>query len=281
MRFAINVPNFGAVGDARLLSELAREAEDNGWDGFFLWDHIGADWGPDNTFADPWIALTAIAMATDRISMGTLVTPLPRRRPWKVARETATLDRLSRGRLVLGVGIGSDSGQEYSCYGEPPDDKSHGAMLDEALDVITGLWTGEPLTYEGVHYQIHGARYLPTPAQHPRIPVWVAAVWPNKKPFRRAARWDGLCPLVNNQQMTPDELRDAMAYLRPLLTPGKPFDVLAYGGTPGADTAAEIAKVAAYRDAGATWWQEGMAPDDSVDYVRGRIRRGPPKLPDA
>lgn len=281
MRFGINVPNFGAFGDARLLADLAHEAEEHGWDGFFLWDHIGADWGPNNNFADPWIALAAMATATNTITLGPLVTPLPRRRPWKVAREAVTLDHLSGGRLVLGVGIGSDIGQEYSCYGEPADDKLHGAMLDEALDVLTGLWSGEPFTFEGAHYQVHGARYQPTPIQRPRIPVWVAAVWPHKKPMRRAARWDGLCPLINDQAMSPDDLREALAYVKPLLPEGKPFDVVAYGGTSGTDTAADSAKVSAYRDAGATWWQEGAAPDDTVDYVRERIRLGPPKLPDA
>lgn len=281
MRFGVNVPNFGATGDARLLAELAHEAEQAGWDGFFLWDHIGADWGERNAFADPWLALTAMAMSTNRITLGPVVTPLPRRRPQKVAREAVTLDQLSSGRLILGVGIGSDFGQEYSCYGEAPDDKLHGAMLDEALEVITGLWSGESFTYEGAHYQIHGARYLPTPVQRPRIPIWVAAMWPNKKPFRRAARWDGVCPLVNSQQMSPEDLREALAYLRPLLPPDKTFEVVAYGGTPGQDPAADNAKVAAYRDAGATWWQEGMAPDDSVDYVRDRIRKGPPLLPTA
>ena len=280
MRFGINMPNFGAFGDARTLAALAREAEERGWDGFFLWDHIGADWGPDNPFADPWIALTAMAMATSKIALGTVVTPLPRRRPWKVAREAATLDRLSGGRLVLGVGIGSDFGQEYSAYGESPDDRLHGAMLDEALEIITGLWSGEPFSFEGAHYQVHGARYLPTPAQQPRIPIWVAAVWPHKKPLRRAARWDGLCPLVDEHQMSPDQLREALAYIKPLLPEGKPFDALAYGGTPGKDEAAETALVAEFRDAGATWWQESMAPDDTLDYARERIRRGPPRLPE-
>ena len=281
MRFGVNMPNFGAFGDARALADLAREAEQHGWDGVFLWDHIGADWGANNTFADPWIALTAMAMQTSRITLGTVVTPLPRRRPWKVAREAVTLDHLSGGRLILGVGIGSDFGQEYSCYGESPDDKLHGAMLDEALEVITGLWSGEPFSFEGSHYQIHGARFQPTPVQRPRIPIWVAAVWPHKKPLRRAAHWDGLCPLVDDHQMSPEQLRDALAFVQPLLPAGKPFDVLAYGGTPGQDEAAETALVAAYRDAGATWWQESMQPDDTFDYARERIRRGPPKLPAA
>ena len=279
MRFGVNMPNFGAFGDARALADLAREAEEHGWDGVFLWDHIGADWGAENTFADPWIALTAMAMQTSRITLGAVVTPLPRRRPWKVAREAVTLDHLSGGRLILGVGIGSDFGQEYSAYGESPDDRLHGAMLDEALEIITGLWSGEPFSFEGAHYQIHGARYQPTPVQRPRIPIWVAAVWPHKKPLRRAARWDGLCPLVDDHQMSPEQLREALAYVRPLLSADKPFDVLAYGGTPGQDEAAETALVAAFRDAGATWWQESMAPDDTLDYARERIRRGPPLLP--
>jgi alkanesulfonate monooxygenase SsuD/methylene tetrahydromethanopterin reductase-like flavin-dependent oxidoreductase (luciferase family) len=281
MRFGINVPNFGPTGDARLLADLAHEAEQRGWDGFFLWDHIGADWGPDTPFADPWLALTAMAMTTSKITLGLVVTPLPRRRPWKVAREAVTLDHLSGGRLILGVGIGSDHGQEFSCYGESTDDKLHGAMLDEELEIITGLWSGEPYSFAGAHYQIHGARYLPTPLQRPRIPIWVAAVWPNKKPMRRAARWDGLCPLMDNQQMSANDLREAMAFVRPLLPPDKPFDVLAYGGTTGTDAAADSAKVGAYAEAGATWWQESMAPDDTLAYIRERIRLGPPRLPGA
>jgi luciferase-like monooxygenase len=278
MRFAINVPNFGAIGDARALADLAHEAEDSGWDGFFLWDHIGSNWG-ENRFADPWLALAAIAMATSRITLGPIVTPLPRRRPWKVAREAVTLDHLSGGRLVLGVGIGSDFGQEYSAYGENPDDRLHGQMLDEALDILTGLWTGEPFSYDGAHYHIHDARYLPTPIQRPRIPIWVAAVWPNKKPFRRAARWDGVCPLVDDRFMTaPGELRDALAYLQPLRPdPAAPFDVLAGGNTSGDDRGADAAIIAAWEAAGATWWQEGWAPDDGVDLIRARIRKGPPR----
>jgi alkanesulfonate monooxygenase SsuD/methylene tetrahydromethanopterin reductase-like flavin-dependent oxidoreductase (luciferase family) len=277
MRFAINVPNFGAIGDARALADLAHEAEDSGWDGFFLWDHIGANWG-ETRFADPWLALTAIAMATSRITLGPIVTPLPRRRPWKVAREAVTLDHLSGGRLVLGVGIGTDGAREYSAYGEPPDDRLHGQMLDEALDILTGLWTSEPFSYEGAHYHIHDVRYLPTPVQRPRIPIWVAAVWPNKKPFRRAARWDGLCPLVDERLMTPDELRDALAYLQPLRPdPAAPFDALATGNTSGDDRAADAALIAEWEAAGATWWQEAWMPDDDADLIRARIRKGPPR----
>lgn len=277
MRYAINIPNYGAIGDARALADLAREAEDAGWDGFFLWDHIGAHWG-ENRFADPWLALTAIALATSRITLGPLVTPLPRRRPWKVAREAVTLDHLSSGRLILGVGIGSDHGQEYSAYGENPDNRLHGEMLDEALDILTGLWTGEPFEYTGAHYEVHDARYLPTPLRRPRIPIWVAAVWPNKKPFRRAARWDGIYPLGDDRPVTPDELRAALAYLQPYRAdPTAPFDVLTVGNTPGADPARAAALMAEWEAAGATWWQEGFMPDDDAELVRARIRLGPPR----
>ena len=125
MHFAINTPNFDLYSDARLLAELAHEAEEAGWDGFFVWDHIGA--GPEwpAPIADPWVALVAMAMTTRRIKIGPIVTPLPRRRPWKVAREAVTLDHLSQGRLILGVGIGSDQGREFSCFGEATDDKLH------------------------------------------------------------------------------------------------------------------------------------------------------------
>lgn len=277
MRFAINAPNFGVLGDARALAELAHEAEESGWDGFFLWDHMGADWG-ESRFADPWLALTAIALATSRITLGPLVTPLPRRRSWKVAREAVTLDHLSNGRLVLGVGIGSDHGQEYSAYGEDPDDRLHGAMLDEALEVMTRLWSGEVVNYDGAHYHVHGARHLPGPLQQPRIPIWVAAVWPNKKPFRRAAHWDGMCPLAHERAVTPDELREALAFTRPLRRdPAAPFEVLTVGHLEGADPAADAAIIAEWADAGATWFQEGFLPDQRLDLVRARIHRGPPR----
>src|SRR5579884_3931949 len=146
MRYALNLPAFGEFADVRVLAALAREAEDAGWDGFFIWDHIQSERG--RSVADPWVALAAIAVKTERIRIGALVTPLPRRRPWKFARETATLDHLSGGRLIVGVGIGGEWYREYSAFGEPVDDKTHAAQLDEGLDVLVGLWSGEPFSYE-------------------------------------------------------------------------------------------------------------------------------------
>ncbi len=275
MRFAINVPNFGEYSDGRALAELAHEAEDAGWDGFFLWDHIGADWPAP--VADPWVLLAAMAMTTQRIRLGTLVTPLPRRRPWKLARETATLDQLSGGRLILGVGIGSDFGREYSAFGEAADAKLHGAMLDEGLDVLAGLWRGEPFSYSGQHYTVREARFRPTPTQTPRIPIWVAGMWPNKAPFRRAARWDGVVPMrADEQPMTPDDIRAMLAYIHDHRTSADPFEVPLAGFTGHEDPAAATAKLDAYAAAGVTWWEEGFLPGDTVAAVRERIHAGPP-----
>jgi len=275
MRYALNVPNFGAFADARALAQLAREAEEASWDGFFLWDHIGG-W-PDPT-ADPWVALAAMAMTTSRIKLGPLVTPLPRRRPWKVARETTTLDHLSSGRLILGVGIGDDaSGREYSAYGENGDNRLHGEMLDEALDVLTGLWSGEAFSYHGAHYTIDNVQYLPPPVQRPRIPIWVAARWPHKRPLRRAAHWDGACPIrADEHPMTPEQVRDLLAIVHETRLKTEPFDVIlaGYTGDLSADVAA--ARLGPLAEAGVTWWQEGALPSNTLDDLRAQIQHGPP-----
>ncbi len=277
MRFAINVPNFGAYSDIRALAQLAHEAEEEGWDGFFLWDHIGSDW--EAPIADPWVSLAAMAMITQRIKLATVVTPLPRRRPWKLAREAVSLDQLSNGRFILGVGIGSDFGREFSAYGESPDDKLHGEMLDEGLDVLMGLWSGEPFSYQGAHYTISNARFLPTPAQRPRIPIWVAGYWPNKRPFQRAARWDGVVPLLRGDQpVTSDAVREILAYIHTLRTNADPFDVVVAGGTGAMEPAEVTALMQDYAAAGATWWQEGFLPGDTIEDVHTRIQAGPPKL---
>lgn len=276
MRFALNLAAFNALADARALADLAHEAEETGWDGFFLWDHLQTERG--TPVADPWVALSAIAMTTERIRLGALVTPLPRRRPWKVARETATLDQLTEGRLIVGVGLGGDWWGEYSAFGEPADDKTHGAMLDEGLDVLAGLWRGEPFSYQGAYYTVRDALFLPTPAQAPRIPIWVAGVWPRTAPLRRAARWDGICPIVNDGSMQPDEVRQMLAIIRQQRPDDAPFDVAltGYVGKESPDNATELLR--RYAEAGVTWWQEGFLPTDTLDEVRARIRQGPPSL---
>lgn len=287
MQYGLYLPNFGIYGDVRLLGDLAAEAESAGWDGFFLWDHVAVA-PPTLPVVDPWVALTAVALRTKRLRFGTTVTPLPRRRPWKLARETASLDRLSNGRLVLGVGIGLGQG-EWDHLGEEPDRKVRGAMLDEALDVLTGLWTGEPFSYQGAHYHVHEAQFRPTPVQRPRIPVWVGGFWPNKAPFRRMARWDGMFPLF--EVVGPDQLpllKEAVAFVqkqRAAAGLGGPFDVIKLGVTPG-DVPAEAAwLVEGAREAGATWWLEVLMPEvyafaagdaAALPVLRERVRQGPP-----
>jgi alkanesulfonate monooxygenase SsuD/methylene tetrahydromethanopterin reductase-like flavin-dependent oxidoreductase (luciferase family) len=275
MRYALNVPNFGAFADTRALAELAHEAEEAGWDGFFLWDHIGGWPAPT---ADPWVALAAMAMTTSRIRLGPLVTPLPRRRPWKLARETATVDHLSNGRLILGVGIGDDTlGREYSAYGESGDNKLHGEMLDEGLNILTGLWSGKPFSYRGAHYTISDAQYLPTPIQQPRIPIWVAATLPHKRPVRRAARWDGLVPIgMREQPVTAEQVREMLAVVHETRPATEPFDVIlaGYTGNLSKDEAAE--QLGRLAEAGVTWWQEGVLPDNTLDDLRTQIQHGPP-----
>jgi alkanesulfonate monooxygenase SsuD/methylene tetrahydromethanopterin reductase-like flavin-dependent oxidoreductase (luciferase family) len=279
MQFAIDLPPFGPFSDASLVAQLAQEAEEAGWHGFFLWDHInyGLEDSPEPlAIADPWIQLAAMAVRTKTIKLGTMVTPLPRRRPWKLARETVTLDHLSGGRLILGVGLGSDGDGEYSSFGEPADPRVHGAMLDEALAVLTRLWSGEEVSYQGQHYQLAPVRFLPTPVQTPRIPIWVAGIWPHKKPFRRAAQFDGVYPQAHGRALTPGDYREILAFIQSQRTHPAPFAVLTRGRTSGTDRAGDAAHVAAYGQVGVTWWLEQFRPQNTLDQVRQRIRQGPP-----
>ena len=272
MRHAINVPNFGSFGHPRLMAGLAAEAEATGWDGIFIWDHVLWLVPNNQPVAEPWVTLGAMAMVTERIRLGPMVTPLPRRRPWQVARQAATLDQLSNGRAVLGVGIGGDWFGDYSRFGEPPDDRTHGEQLDEALQVVTGLWGDTPFSYAGRHYTVHDTQFLPAPIQ-PRIPIWVAGVWPGTKPFHRAAQYDGVAPIARgeNTKLAPDDIRAMIGYIRQHRTAAEPFDVVLAGPPLAAE------QYAAYADAGVTWYQDGFMWDDSVDTVRAHIRRGPPK----
>jgi probable F420-dependent oxidoreductase len=281
MRHAIYMPAGDAFADARALADLARDAEQAGWDGFFVWDHIHLSWTEQTL--DPCVGLTAVALNTTRIRLGTLVTPLPRRRPAKLARETATLDRLSGGRLILGVGTGGGQA-EWDDLGEATDPKTRGAMLDEGLQVITCLWSGETINFQGKFYRAKGLRFLPTPQQTPRIPIWVGGFWPHQAPMRRAARWDGVFPLFDLNLSGEEKLaqfKQAVAYVRAQRQSAAPFDIISVGYTePG--RAAEI--VAPYDEAGATWWMECLDPwrfgwtgqgPWPVEVMRQRVQCGP------
>ncbi len=281
MQFAIDLPPFGPFSHPHLVAELAHEAEETGWDGFFVWDHLNyhqAGLPKPVAIADPWILLTAMALQTKGIKLGPMVTPVPRRRPWKLARETVTLDHLSGGRLILGVGLGTNFFGEYHDYGEPTDERVHGEMLDEGLAVLMHLWSGEAFSYQGQYYQLSQVQSLPQPLQQPRIPVWVAGNWPHKKPFRRAAQFDGVFPQMLSRALTSDDFREILTYIHAHRTATTPFDVVASGSTSGKDLARESAQVASFAQAGATWWVEGFDPLQPVEQVRQRIHQGPPRI---
>lgn len=279
IRFGINVPNFGnSYYDPRALSDLAREAEEAGWDGFFLWDHISSDIKWKIPFVDPWVSLAAIAMMTERIKIGTLVTPLARRRPWKLARETVSIDHISKGRLILGVGLGMP--RDFEAFGEDADNRTRAEKTDEALEILTGLWTGEEVRYSGKHYRLDKMVFLPKPVQAPRIPIWVAGMWPNKKPFRRAAHWDGVVPLSVDypKDLTPNDLRKIAAYLSSYRSDMRSYDVCVWGTTPS-DPEEGARMVQPYIEAGATWWSESISDmRGSSKEMLERIRQGPPKI---
>jgi len=278
VHFGITVPNFGSYADIRALADLTRDAEAAGWDGFFVWDHISPAASEGAPIADPWIALAAIALATERIRIGTMVTPVARRRPWKLARETATLDRLSGGRLILGVGLGFPPG-EYSVFGEDADDRVRARKLDEGLDVLAGLWSGRPFRYDGAHYHISDTTFAPAPVQSPRIPVWVAGMWPHRAPFRRAARWDGAFPIhADITPLSPDEVREISAYVRAHRTGDAPFDLVLSGESSGDGPFAWKQPLARYEEAGATWWLETITDwRGSIGNMRDYVRNGPPR----
>jgi alkanesulfonate monooxygenase SsuD/methylene tetrahydromethanopterin reductase-like flavin-dependent oxidoreductase (luciferase family) len=270
LRSALWLPLFDELADPRSVARLAAEAEAVGWHGVFVWDHLA--WRePVRQVTDPWITLAAIATSTERLRIGPMVTPLARRRPPKVARETAALDRLSDGRLTLGVGLGSDRfAHELSKTGEQLDDRQRGRMLDEALEILTAAWSGAPVHHRGEHYTVDDVRFLPRPVQRPGVPVWVAGLPHHARPLRRAARYDGFVP-VNLEH--PDQLAELVATIQEQRPhPATPYDV-AVPLPPGTDPAP-------YVRAGATWCLTELAPEElSIDRVRGVLRDGPARPP--
>jgi alkanesulfonate monooxygenase SsuD/methylene tetrahydromethanopterin reductase-like flavin-dependent oxidoreductase (luciferase family) len=275
--------NYGFVlpfGDARVAADLAHEAEQSGWDGFFVWEPV---WG-----VDAWVSLSAAAMRTERIRLGTMITPLSRMRPWKLASETATLDQLCGGRLILSVGLGAiDTG--FSAFGEISDRKTRAELLDEGLDILTGLWAGQPFSYQGKHYQISPLDFpfhAPAPVQQPRIPIWVVGAWPRPKSMARALRYDGLLPAKMNEKgefvaLDPADIREISVFVAANRNPATPFEIVVEGRTPGDRPAEAAEQMRAWAEAGATWWIEAMWSDGdgsaSHDDVRLRLRQGPPK----
>jgi alkanesulfonate monooxygenase SsuD/methylene tetrahydromethanopterin reductase-like flavin-dependent oxidoreductase (luciferase family) len=279
IRFGLFLPNFGPFGDARVLGDLAAAAETNGWDGFFIWDHILFHESPPQDVVDPWVALATIALRSERLRLGALMTPLARRRPWKVAREAVSVDRLSNGRLTFGAGLGFPPHSEFEVFGEDSDDRVRARKLDEGLEVLDGLWSGRPFSFQGDHFEIEETTFLPPPVQQPRPPIWIAGWWPNKPPLRRAARWDGIfSELVGGALPSPDQLREILAYVRSHRESSRSFDAI-LGGHTDLDPEAAGEKVRPYGEAGLTWWLEKIEPGwrDSIAETLERIEAGPPR----
>lgn len=281
MRFSINIPNFGDFADAEVVANVAEAAEAAGWDALFIWDHILYDRQARQSLGDPWILLTAAALATERIKLGPLVTPVARRRPEQLARQVSTLDNLSRGRVIFGAGLGGPIEDEYGSFGEPTDPRVRAAMLDEGLEVLTRLWSGETVSFSGRHYRVDEVGFQPTPVQQPRIPIWVAGAWPRRGPLRRAARFDGSAPLKLDDQgelvsLDAEDVRGLLAVVGELRQGDGPFDLLV-GGISPEDPVAARDRLAELAEAGVTWWQETVDPRETdLDTFRRRVRQGPP-----
>ncbi len=307
MKYGLDLPNMRECSDPRLLAELAHEAEESGWDGVFIFDSLYIAWGPGEPppTADPWIALAAMAMRTERVRLGPMIAPLSRRRPWKVARETVTLDHLSNGRLTLPVGLGTVEDGGYANVGEEIDRKKRAQMLDESLAILDGLWSGERFSFQGEHYNVEEMAFLPKPVQSPRIPVWVVGAWPREKSMRRAIRWDGILPVVMPPggpapqpdlaetgrkiaehglalDITPVQVAEIRDYIERERESSAPFDIVLEGFSSGSRPEQATETLAEYEEAGATWWIEGIwswlyFPPHDIEDLRRRIRQGPPR----
>lgn len=279
MKYALELPNMLAP---QLLAEMAAAAEEAGWDGLFLEDYI-VHWSAKNAPTyDPWVALAAMAIYTKTIRLGTTVTPISRRRPWKLARETVTLDHLSNGRLILGVGLGDPKDAGFGSVGDVVDIKQRAAMTDEALTILVGLWSGQPFSFQGEHYQLQEVTFLPTPVQQPRIPIWIGGSLPHKGPIKRAARWDGMLPYKETgdgswQDMTPAEVSALRSEIEQQRTLAAPFDLVIGGRQRATDWEKERALIRSLAEAGLTWWGEYIEPAQLVDIPAclAYIRQGP------
>jgi hypothetical protein len=298
MRFGVNLPNMGVCGSAEVLAELALDAEAAGWDGVFIWDsvHVELEDPRLQPTYDPWISLAAMAANTERVRLGTMITPLARRRPWKLARETVTLDQFSNGRLVLPVGLGAVDDGAFKYVGEELDLKIRAQKLDEGLEILSGLWSGQPFSFAGRHYRTEEMTFVPPPLQKPRIPIWVVGAWPRMISMQRTLRWDGVLPFkmtADGQDLaeggkaiagglTADDVGQMKVYIEEHRIEPLPFDIVLEGATPGddVDRAADI--VGPYAGVGATWWIEAVwqlfyEKPGNLDVIRERIEQGPPK----
>ncbi|HEX9092267.1 MAG TPA: LLM class flavin-dependent oxidoreductase, partial [Anaerolineales bacterium] len=272
MKYGVAIP----YGSARTAANLAHIADENGWDGIFLGDAIWCE--------DPVVCLAAAAMTTTRIRLGTMVVPVPLRRPWKLASESVALDHLSGGRLILGIGAGAVWMGWHAFPDEVSDTKARAEMLDETIDILTLLYKREQFDYNGKHYhlkltQLDLMHYPPKPVQQPRIPLWVPGIWPRMKSMRRILKCDGLLPQKMNPQgefetVTPGDLLQMKAFIDANRTLTTPFDYVVEGKTEGLTPSAQSDKLREWAEAGATWWIEGLW-EATEQQAASRLRQGP------
>jgi len=273
LRYGLYLPAFGPFGDPAVLVDLAVRAEASGWDGVFLWDHLVRDALP---VADPWTTLGAVAQATRELRFGPMVTPLPRRRPWVVARHASTLSRLSGGRLILGTGLGSDEFGDLSRFGEPTGLPTLSAMYDEGFEVARKVWSGRAFRHDGQHYHVTLGEGVPDP--HP-IPVWVASLTSHPRVIRRAAACDGIFPIRENRILAPGDVAGLLTALhRAGLPEGRAFDVAVAGNASPAWQEPVTADLAGLAQAGMTWWMESLIHSDPLELSLEIVDAGPPRV---
>ncbi len=284
MKYGLDITPAGPWGRPDQIAELAALAERHGWDGVFCEDYLcfPGDDGPVDTY-DVWITLALIAQATSSITLGTMVTPMPARKPASIALQAVTVDHLSGGRLLLGVGLGDDEPSNFAAFGQTDSLRRRAGLLDESLEVITRLWSGESVSFEGSHHRLDRAQLLPKPVSTPRIPIVVGGAMTKPRPRRRALRWDGAClyripPSQGWQDVTPDDVRQLRADSRARPDEGAGFVIMVGGRERATDQealAGDRRYVAALAAAEADWFQEYVPPRLPLDEARRRIEAGP------
>lgn len=283
MKTGLFLPLFGDLAEPRRVVDLAQRAEEAGWDGFFVWDHI---FGQDEAVCDAFVALAAVAATTERMRLGPLVTPLARRRPWVLARQTTSVDHLSAGRLILGIGLAEDGwkSEPTELLEQAAEEQESQALLDEALAVLLALWSGKPVCHQGERLHVDSAPFLPTPVQQPRIPVWATSRSPDRASLLRAARVDGVLPIFSGDAAAADgsgasdpadvrKLRDELSGLG-----ASPDHDLVLRGRLGPKwTEQSLDDLHDLEEAGATWWLETFDRDEATESVVERVSAGPPQ----
>lgn len=267
MRHGLFLPPFDELADPHRLMDLAAAAEAAGWDGMFLWDHLDYP-SPVREILDPYTCLAAIATVTSTLQIGPMVTPLTRRHVAVLARQVATLDILSGGRLVLGLGLGDDADiGERSSFTEFQDSRARGRALGEGLETLTDLLSGREVTRSGEFYRVDGVKFEPAPLRPGGVPVWLAARWPHPAPLRRAAKYQGVVVI---QLRDPDDVERLRDRLRAEGADLESFEIAVWAGEIGARDAEQ------WERAGVTWVLRSAGPFDiRFDEVVTQVSAGP------